>query len=117
MVFLSFLHVPAVPNRDHVFHVRFPDNWKQSDLIHHFRKYGSIFIRWINNNSAFVSLNNRENASILLQTIGRTPNVKIVSFETHQKAQQKLEEVSFIDISPKKLEWVQTNLLLISVET
>lgn len=60
----------------------FPDTWTQPDLINHFRKYGPVFIRWIDNTSAFVSLMNRENAPILLKSIGSTKGVKISTFST-----------------------------------
>lgn len=75
-----------MPNRDYVFHVSFPETWTQSDIINHFRKFGPVFIRWIDNASAFVSLMNRENAPILMKTIGTTKGVKISTFETYLRA-------------------------------
>lgn len=56
----------AVPNRDHVFHIQFPEVWTQTDVRNHFRKFGPVFIRWIDNTSAFVSLNDRENLNASL---------------------------------------------------
>lgn len=61
----------------------FPNTWKQNDIINHFRKYGPVFIRWIDNTSAFVSLMNRENAPILMKTIGTTKDVKVSPFATY----------------------------------
>lgn len=69
-----------------MFHITFPEVWTQNDIVNHFRKYGSVFIRWINNTSAFVALNNRENAPILLKTITATKGVKITTFAAHLRA-------------------------------
>lgn len=75
----------AKPNRDHVFHVTFPETWTQNDIINHFRKYGPIQIRWIDSISAFVALINRENAPILLKTIETAKGVKIITFAMYLK--------------------------------
>lgn len=61
----------------------FPEEWTQNDIINHFRKYGPVFIRWIDSRSAFVALSHRENAPILLKTIGVTKGVKLSSFSTY----------------------------------
>ncbi|XP_055310617.1 poly(A)-specific ribonuclease PARN-like isoform X2 [Sitodiplosis mosellana] len=74
------------PNREHVFHVTFPETWAQTDIINHFRKFGPVFIRWIDNTSAFVSLMNRENAPILLKSITATKGVKISTFAMYLRA-------------------------------
>lgn len=73
----------AKPNREHVFHIIFPETWTQNDIINHFRKYGPVQIRWIDSSSAFVALINRENSTILLKTIERTKNVKVSTFSTY----------------------------------
>lgn len=61
----------------------FPEKWTQTDIINHFRKYGPVQIRWIDNSSAFVALINRENSSILLKTIESTKGVKVSTFSTY----------------------------------
>lgn len=73
----------AKPNREHVFHIIFPETWTQNDIINHFRKYGPVQIRWIDSSSAFVSLINRENSTILLKTIEKTKGVKLSTFSTY----------------------------------
>lgn len=89
----------AMPNRDFVFHVSFPETWAQSDIVNHFRKYGPVFIRWIDNVSAFVSLSNRENAPILMKTIGITKGVKISTFETYRRESGADKDEVCIDIN------------------
>lgn len=76
----------AKPNREHVFHVMFPETWTQNDIINHFRKYGPVQIRWIDSSSAFVALVNRENSSILIKTIENTKGVKVSTFSTYLRA-------------------------------
>lgn len=73
----------AKPNREHVFHIIFPETWTQTDIINHFRKYGPVQIRWVDSSSAFVALINRENSTILLKTIEKTKNVKVSTFSTY----------------------------------
>ena len=43
--YISF-NVAAVPSRDHVFHIRFPSEWKTLDIIRLFSPFG-----WENNNN------------------------------------------------------------------
>ncbi|XP_031620480.1 poly(A)-specific ribonuclease PARN-like isoform X2 [Contarinia nasturtii] len=81
--FIDLTGAEPTPNRDHVFHVIFPESWTQTDLINHFRKYGPVFIRWIDSTSAFVSLKHQENASIVLNTIEKPKGVKVSPFSTY----------------------------------
>lgn len=85
--------IAAIPNRDHVFHISFPLNWKQSDIVNHFRKFGSVFIRWINQTSAYVALNNRENSSILLDSVAKVKGVRVITFEQHSKETNQTDGV------------------------
>jgi len=48
------------PERSHVFHVQFPKEWKTSDIIHLFSPFGHVFISWVDDCSAFVSLKDRD---------------------------------------------------------
>jgi len=48
------------PERAHVFHVQFPKEWKTQDLIHLFNPFGHVFISWVDDTSAFVSLKDRD---------------------------------------------------------
>ena len=41
------LLVAALPSREHVFHVRFPSEWKASDLNHLFSPFGKKIIRHV----------------------------------------------------------------------
>ncbi|KAK7112946.1 poly(A)-specific ribonuclease PARN-like [Littorina saxatilis] len=60
------------PNRDHVFHLSFPREWKSADINNLFAPYGSIHISWLNDSSAFVSLFKKDNAAVVLKTLAMT---------------------------------------------
>lgn len=51
------------PSRIHVFHTTFPKEYKIQDLIQLFSAYGPVFVSWINDESAFVSLKNTNQAT------------------------------------------------------
>ncbi|XP_006818480.1 poly(A)-specific ribonuclease PARN-like [Saccoglossus kowalevskii] len=57
------------PSRDHVFHITFPKEWKASDLYQLFSPFGSIYIAWIDDSSAFISLYKRDQADIVMKAL------------------------------------------------
>lgn len=59
-------------SRDHVFFVTFPESWRQSDIVSKFRNYGQVYVSWVNNTSAFVTLHNRDYASHVIRTIDKS---------------------------------------------
>ena len=60
------------PERDHVFHVTFPMEWKTSDLIQLFQPFGSVQVTWLTDVTAFVSL--REYVSNVKSVVMSTLN-------------------------------------------
>lgn len=93
---INIVFLSATPSRDHVFQISFPSTWKQSDIINHFRNYGRIYVSWIDECSAFVALQDRVNAPILLKSIGYTQSVKIQSFNAYIDSKTKVEYYTFI---------------------
>ncbi|CAL1287565.1 unnamed protein product [Larinioides sclopetarius] len=49
------------PNRDNVFHVSFPQEWKTIDLVELFLPYGNVYVHWLDDVSALVALKSPEN--------------------------------------------------------
>ena len=47
--------------RDNVFYVEFPPYWEHQNIYDLFSPFGSIFIAWLNDTSAFVAIQNPEN--------------------------------------------------------
>ena len=49
------------PSRDHVFHLRFPKEWKTQDLKQLFQEqFGDVYVAWIDDTQAFVALREKE---------------------------------------------------------
>lgn len=99
MLFSCFSHgsfvFSAKPNREHIFHVKFPDTWTQGDLNNLFRKFGPVSTRWIDSSSAFVVLLHRENVPAVLPTIEKPRTVQVITFEAFSKtASIEFDEVS-----------------------
>lgn len=90
----TFIHA-ATPNREHVFHARFPDTWTQGDLNNHFNKFGPVQTRWIDSCSAFVLLSHRENAPAVLGTIDKRKNVEVSTFAAYASRAEQ-DDVSYL---------------------
>lgn len=95
--FWWFIWFSAKPNREHIFHVKFPDTWTQGDLNNLFRKFGPVSTRWIDSSSAFVVLLHRENVPAVLPTIEKPRTVQVNTFEAFSKtASIEFDEVSHL---------------------
>ena len=58
------------PNRDHVFHLQFPPEWKFSDITQLFSAFGPVQISWLGDTSAYVALKEHpENAKLVIKTL------------------------------------------------
>ncbi|XP_033748844.1 poly(A)-specific ribonuclease PARN-like isoform X2 [Pecten maximus] len=77
------------PNRDHVFHLTFPKEWKTSDIVHLFSPFGGSQIFWLNDTSAFASLHFKEDAQKALQSL-RQPGT-VYTIRTFQQYQHSKE--------------------------
>ncbi|XP_070500479.1 poly(A)-specific ribonuclease PARN-like [Chironomus tepperi] len=81
-----------VPNRAHVFFIKFPHTWMGSDIHDHFKNYGPIQIAWVDNATAFISLINKENSSCVIKTIGKVPGFEIKSFADYQNETERMQK-------------------------
>ncbi|CAG2163274.1 unnamed protein product [Oppiella nova] len=74
-----------VPNRDHVFHVTFPKEWKTNELFHLFSAFGGVAIGWVNETSALCALKDPSNADkirkSLLKTTSTNSTYKVISYK------------------------------------
>lgn len=99
-------------NRDHVFHVTFPKEWRASDLFGLFEPYGNIQISWLSSTSAYVGLHNKTNAKIAFEALSRKKgsfHVTSYAFHHGNKAlntsatlKRKHDENHDIDVTPNK---------------
>uniref|UniRef100_A0A0B6ZFZ7 Poly(A)-specific ribonuclease PARN n=1 Tax=Arion vulgaris TaxID=1028688 RepID=A0A0B6ZFZ7_9EUPU len=73
-------------NRDHVFHVTFPKEWKPSDLYALFKPYGNIQISWLTSTTAYVALYLKENSALALKALSQPviSSFHVTSYAAHQ---------------------------------
>ncbi|KAK5641654.1 hypothetical protein RI129_010201 [Pyrocoelia pectoralis] len=74
----------VVPSRDHIVYLSFPKSWKQNDIFQLFSPFGNIFVAWINDHSAFVALQRRDQISIVLSTLSQSETYTIMSYSQRQ---------------------------------
>ncbi|XP_062601439.1 poly(A)-specific ribonuclease PARN-like [Saccostrea cucullata] len=80
--YLDLTAEDVLPNREHVFHVTFPKEWKAPNLYQLFSPFGNVGINWIDDISAFVSLYKKDQASSVMSTLcKRDSPYKIMTFE------------------------------------
>ena len=79
-----------VPDRDHVFHVSFPPEWKTTDLTQLFLPFGSVLVTWKDDSSAFVSLREHvPNAkAVVMSTLNCSSIYRIVPYAIHKKMEE-----------------------------
>ena len=54
--YLNLAGPDHIPDRDHVFHVTFPAEWKTPDLVQLFFPFGGVQVFWESDSTAYVSL-------------------------------------------------------------
>ena len=72
------------PSRDHVFHLTFPKDWKHSDISQLFSPFGSVYISWLSDTSAYVALNRREQAAGVIKGLWRGTTYRIQKYTKYQ---------------------------------
>ncbi|RUS80050.1 hypothetical protein EGW08_012167 [Elysia chlorotica] len=74
-------------NRDHVFHVTFPKEWRASDLYTLFEPYGNIQISWLSNTSAYVGLHNKKYSKIAFEALSKEKHSSflVTSYAFHHR--------------------------------
>ncbi|XP_069690990.1 poly(A)-specific ribonuclease PARN-like isoform X2 [Periplaneta americana] len=77
---------PVSP-RDHVFYVSFPKDWKTYDLTQLFSPFGSVFIAWLSDTSAYVALHHRDQANLVQKTLTQSDTYTVMTYAAHQQLQ------------------------------
>ncbi|XP_001634577.2 poly(A)-specific ribonuclease PARN [Nematostella vectensis] len=57
------------PARDHVFFLTFPSSWKYVDILDLFSPFGFVYVSWLNDVSAYVSLAVRNKSKAVLDAL------------------------------------------------
>ena len=94
--YLNLAGTDLNPSRDHVFHLTFPSDWKQGDILDLFGNFGFVYISWINSTSAFVSLARRENAHKVLSTLEcEGESFTVISYAEYRQQLHGLHDDAF----------------------
>jgi len=76
------------PERGHVFHITFPSEWKTADIVHIFSSFGYVFVSWLDDSSAFVSLKEKEMAPQVLEVLKSGSSYRIQSYQSYAARKQ-----------------------------
>ncbi|XP_053392664.1 poly(A)-specific ribonuclease PARN-like isoform X3 [Mercenaria mercenaria] len=83
--YMDLVAADLSPSRDHVFHLTFPKDWKSSDISLLFAQFGNVYIGWIDEVSAYVSLHSKSVASSVLKTLCKKGSVyRLMSYNDHK---------------------------------
>ncbi|XP_033630492.1 poly(A)-specific ribonuclease PARN-like [Asterias rubens] len=74
------------PSRDHVFHITFPSEWRTHDIQNLFAPFSTVFINWIDNSSAFVCLNNRDESKLIMKNIEQGPDHRVQTYKDYRRS-------------------------------
>ena len=83
---ITYMNLAAediVPDRSHVFHLTFPAEWKTADIIHVFSPFCHVFVSWIDDTSAFVSLKEKDWSNQILPSL-QTRAAETFTIQTYQ---------------------------------
>jgi len=69
------------PDRDHVFHLEIPKEWKTPDVVLLFSQISQVQVFWINDTSVFVALRDKMFANTVLPTIQSNMTYKISTYK------------------------------------
>ncbi|CAG9817861.1 unnamed protein product [Phaedon cochleariae] len=72
------------PSRDHVFHITFPKDWRLNNITQLFSPFGNVHVSWIDETSAYVGLNKRDQAAIALNTLSQSDTIAITTYAKRQ---------------------------------
>ena len=80
--FLNFESDDVIPNRDHVFHMTFPKEWKTTELSQMFSAFGGVSIHWLNDTSAFCALKDPSNIDKIKKSLVKhsSTTYKLISY-------------------------------------
>ncbi|XP_049826457.1 poly(A)-specific ribonuclease PARN isoform X2 [Aethina tumida] len=73
------------PSRDHVFYLTFPKDWKYNNIVELFSPFGPVFVSWLDDTSAYVSLQKKDQAALVLKTLSQNDSYSIIPFNMRKE--------------------------------
>ncbi|XP_018572032.1 poly(A)-specific ribonuclease PARN isoform X2 [Anoplophora glabripennis] len=71
-------------SRDHVFYMTFPKEWKTGNITQLFSPFGKVYVSWLDETSAYVSLYERDQAAMALSTLSQGEAYTMTTFARRQ---------------------------------
>lgn len=82
----------VTPTRDHVFHVHCPKEATTKSILQMFHPFGQVQIWWQDDNNLFVSLNDKDQASLVMKNIEfDRPAYRVLPFAQYQQVLAKVK--------------------------
>lgn len=78
-----------LPDRNHVFYLEIPKEWKTQDLVHLFSSFGYVSVTWVNDTSVFVALKEKAFAITVIKALQSSSLYTITSYDGYLKKVQK----------------------------
>lgn len=85
---LNVLFFSVTPSRDHVFHVTCPKEATTKNIVSLFQPFGQVQVWWQDDNNLFVSLNDKDQAALVMKNIEieKGSHIRVVPFTQYQSS-------------------------------
>jgi len=104
--YISLHRNDKTPNREHCYHVSFPDYWRKQDIINAFSYCGHVRVMWINDTSAFVAIEEKQFLPEVKQVITNNKDISVQKYKewrkTNEASKNNGSEVKRRKLEPKE---------------
>ncbi|KAJ8730314.1 hypothetical protein PYW07_017352 [Mythimna separata] len=78
--YINLTGADPTPSRDHVFHLVFPKEWQRNDLNQLFSPFGAITVHFLDETSAYIGLERREQAADVMRALAKNARVTLTPY-------------------------------------
>ncbi|CAL8117082.1 unnamed protein product [Orchesella dallaii] len=86
ITYMNISGTDLTPRRDHVFYVNCPKESTTKTILNLFSPFGQVQVFWQDDNNLFVSLNDKDQAALVMKNIECEGSIKVVPFCQYQKS-------------------------------
>jgi len=103
ITYLNISGTDLTPSRSHVFYVTCPKDASAKNIQQIFSPFGNIQTCWRNATSLFVSLNDKDQSSLVMKNIEYSSEYRIIPFATYQKLHREEKKRPLLnEVSPER---------------
>ncbi|ODM91508.1 Poly(A)-specific ribonuclease PARN, partial [Orchesella cincta] len=84
ITYMNISGTDLTPRRDHVFHVNCPKESTTKTILNMFSPFGQVQVWWQDDHNLFVSLNDKDQAALVMNNIETEGSIKVVPFCQYQ---------------------------------